>query len=567
MVLLLAGYWGLMGLLRVSDLPISTSFMSSMGASALVMLLFLIWWLSNRAYSFGERLAGALAYIGAFLAAGFLSDKSIGFIGLVFVGVPIVFTAWLGWLQLARHQPAARRTWGTVALLALLWGGFLLARVDGVDGSNRAAVAWRWSPSAEDAYLAELAKAKSDREAANQETPAALELQPGDWPEFRGPKRQGEVHGVIIATDWNASPPKELWRKRIGPAWSSVIVIGNRLYTQEQRGEQEAVVCLDTADGHEIWCHTDATRYSDGQAGAGPRGTPTFADGKIYSLGANGILNCLDAVSGAKQWSRNIITDSSAPLPMWGFSSSPLVADGVVVVYAGGAGEKGLLAYQVADGSPAWTTATGPISYSSPQLASLGDSNQLLFLSDQGLVATEPASGKVLWHYDAAGSGIWRVVQPRQASDGSLLIGSEDLGLVRLDIDHKDETWSAAPRWSSRAIRPAFNDFVISGDHVFGFDESIFCCVDLQTGKRRWKAGRYGHGQVLLLADQPLLIVLTETGEVVLVAANPEKHEEVARLEAIHGKTWNHPVVAHGKLFVRNDEEMACYELPNVSAP
>jgi outer membrane protein assembly factor BamB len=464
---------------------------------------------------------------------------------------------------LARNKSASVRRAGLIVVLLVTWASLTLVRVDGVFGDNSAAISWRWSPSAEDAYLVQRARSNKDSQTAtpNAESSEELHLQSGDWTEFRGPNRQGEVHGVKIATNWNASPPRPLWRQRIGPAWSSVLVIGDRLFTQEQRGEFEVVVCLDSGTGQELWSHQDATRYSDGQAGAGPRATPTFSDGRIYSLGASGVLNCLDATSGRSQWSRNIATDSGAPLPMWGFSSSPLIAAGIVTVYAGAESPKGLLAYRAATGDPVWTAPTGPISYSSPQLVSIDGTEQILLLSDGGLVAVEPKTGNLLWEYESPGSGIWRVVQPRQIDDNSILIGSEDLGLVRLEVTRTDQGWTATPRWSSKAIRPAYNDFVISGNFIYGFDEGIFCCIDTTTGKRQWKGGRYGHGQVLLLADQPVLVVISETGEAILVAARPDKHEELGRFQAVKGKTWNHPVIAHDRLYVRNDEEIACYEL------
>ncbi len=294
-----------------------------------------------------------------------------------------------------------------------------------------------------------------------------------------------------------------------------------------------------------------------------------FADGRIYSLGASGILNCLDAATGKLRWTRNIVTDSDAPVPMWGFSSSPLVIEDKVVVYAGGPNDKGLLAYRADDGEPAWAVATGPASYSSAQRVVLDGKPQILFLSDTGLIALDPTTGALQWKHDAAGAGTWRVVQPRQVSDASFLIGSEDLGLVRLDVNADSvgdqpgdkQGWTSKARYVSRGIRPAYNDFVLLDGFIYGFDESIFCCVELETGKRRWKAGRYGHGQVLLVADQPVLVVLSESGEAVLVAANPDKHEELGRFQAIEGKTWNHPVIAHGRLFTRNGEELACFEL------
>ncbi len=198
----------------------------------------------------------------------------------------------------------------------------------------------------------------------------------------------------------------------------------------------------------------------------------------------------------------------------------------------------------------------------------VGGENQILFLSDLGLVALAPPTGEILWQHDAVSNGIWRAVQPRLLGDSAVLVGSEDLGLVRLDLTKPGSSWSAEQRYASRGMKPAYNDFVVSDGIVYGFDGSVFCAVDTETGERRWRAGRegrYGHGQLLLLADQRVHLVLTETGDVVLVAANPEKHQELARLHALDGKTWNHPALAHGRLYVRNDEEMACFELPVVN--
>ena len=216
------------------------------------------------------------------IVAGLASDPSVGVIGLVFVGVPIVLTVWLAWLAFARNRSLDLRRWGSVVVMLIVWASFTLARVEGIDGQNHAELSWRWSPSKEDAYAAELAKLSPAKTAAAHGESAdateagdapseAVTLQEGDWPDYRGPDRLGEVHGVRIATDWNAAPPKELWRRPIGPAWSSVLVVDKRLFTQEQRGESETVVCLDPATGQEIWNHQDKARFSDGQAGAGPR--------------------------------------------------------------------------------------------------------------------------------------------------------------------------------------------------------------------------------------------------------------------------------------------------------
>lgn len=571
-LILVAGYWALQFTVGWLDLGFSAGFFTKFLASMALLPLFLLWWLFFSRVPIGERLLG----LGALVAVGGLAtvfcDPSMRPIGLMFYASPLALTGWAIWLTLAGRTSPRVQCAGIAVLLVAVCGYFSLLRLDGVYGDQHADLSWRWSPTAEDRFLAQRSHSSETATAASSAAAAApattaeppaepLALAAGDWPGFRGPQRDGAASGVAIETDWANAPPKLLWKHAVGPAWSSVAVIGYRLFTQEQRGEVEAVVCLDAATGRELWAHEDPARFAEPVAGAGPRATPTFDAGRLYTFGAKGLLNCLDAGTGKVHWSRDVLADTKVEVPMWGFSSSPLVSDGVVVVCASDNKEKGVLAaYQAADGEPAWTSPTGKFSYSSPHLAKIGGQTQLLFLSELGLAALDPATGKVLWEHAASGSG-WRAVQPHPADDDTVLLGSEDIGLLLLDVKRSNDAWAAAERWSSKSMKPSYNDFVVHRGHIYGFDGGVFSCVDLATGKRQWKGGRYGHGQVLLLADQELLLVLSESGEVVLLAANPQKLEELARVQAIAGKTWNHPVVAHGRLYVRNNEEMACFDV------
>jgi outer membrane protein assembly factor BamB len=429
-------------------------------------------------------------------------------------------------------------------------------------GDGQFALRWRWSLTPEQKYLAQ--REREGEPGSPRVQRQALHLQPGDWPGFRGPNRDGTLRDVRIATDWNSTPPKKIWRRLIGPAWSSVVIVGDRLFTQEQLGDREAVVCLDAANGRTLWTHKDAARHDDVQGEAGPRATPTFAAGRIFSLGATGILNCLDAATGDRRWFRDIAADAGTTVPMWGFASSPLVVGDLVVVFAGGDSDKTLLAYRTDSGKPAWSAPAGKTSYSSPQLASVGGKTHLLFVSDWGLSAFEASSGAVLWEYPTpSGSpGLPRAVQPRAVGPSRILFDAgADLGTALIDVAHTHRSWAATEQWMCRQLKPSFNDFVVYDNALYGFDGRVLTCIDLQTGRRRWKEGRYGSGQLLLLADQPLLVVVTDAGEVVLVAANPNERQELVRFKAIDGKTWNHPAIAHGHLYIRNAEEIACYKL------
>ena len=240
-------------------------------------------------------------------------------------------------------------------------------------------------------------------EAANAgDASKAWTVQPGDCPEFRGPQRDGVLTGVSVVADWNEHPPKQLWRKQVGPGWSGMIVVDGHVVTQEQRDKVESVVCYDAATGNELWAHDDPVRFEEALAGAGPRGTPTFANGRIYALGGLGTLNCLKPETGEVVWSHDIIKDADVPpadLPQWGYSVSPLVVDGLVIVFAGGTSDKSVLAYRADDGKLAWTAAGGKQSYSSPQLATLGGKKQIVMHDTAAIRVLNIADGKEVWSH------------------------------------------------------------------------------------------------------------------------------------------------------------------------
>ena len=297
-------------------------------------------------------------------------------------------------------------------------------------------------------------------------------------------------------------------------------------------------------------------------SGAGPRATPTFVDGRVFTLGATGILNCLDAQTGKLLWTRDINQDSHGTPPMWGLSSSPLVAGQNVIVYGGGKAGKSLLAYRADTGDLAWTAAAGENSYSSPQLTTIAGVPQCLMFHDFGLTSVDPATGKELWKAGIAMPGAPRCGQPHRSDENKLAVAMLDNpGVSLIDVTKDGDQWKVSPVWVSKDLKPEFPDFVIHEGNAYGFDGSIFCCLNLATGKRAWKDGRFGRGQVILLEDQALLLVISESGEAVLQAADAQARKEIGRFQALSGKTWNGPVIANGRLYLRNAEEMACYEV------
>jgi hypothetical protein len=278
----------------------------------------------------------------------------------------------------------------------------------------------------------------------------------------------------------------------------------------------------------------------------------------VRSPGATGILNALDARNGALLWSRNVASDTGRRVPDWGFASSPLVVDNMVIVAASGT----LAAYDAASGEPRWLGPKYGGSYSSPHRATIAGVVQILLLGGPGAISVAPADGGVLWEHEWAPGPI---VQPALTADGDVLVNTTvstgGMGIRRLHVSHGSGKWSVEERWTSNGLKPYFNDFVVHKGHAFGFDGSILASIDLEEGKRKWKGGRYGSGQLVLLPDQDLLLVLSEEGELALVPATTEQFTELARYQALDGKTWNHPVLVGDVLLVRNGEEMAAFRL------
>jgi outer membrane protein assembly factor BamB len=550
----------------------------------LCALAIVVWWAFFSRAPMLERWGAVVLTIVALLATSRIIHVSIatGMMGMMFpiYAIPFVSLALGVWAVASRCLSDRPRRATMVATILLACGVFALLRTNGVSGAGSDLV-WRWSKTPEQRLLAQTVDepaapappaAPDAAPAVLPAAPAALPAPPAKlpaapaaaetgagWPGFRGPHRDGIVPGVRIATDWSASPPVQLWRRPIGPGWSSFAVRGDLLYTQEQRGSDEIVACYNAATGKPVWRHRDAARFWESNAGAGPRATPTLGNGRVYTFGATGILNALDARNGAVVWSRNAASDTGMKVPGWGFASSPLVVDDAVIVAAAGK----LAAYDLSTGKPRWFGPNGGDGYSSPQMFTIDGVAQILLMSAHGAASVAPADGTLLWEYPWPSNT--RIVQPALASDGGVLMSFGEAlggsGMRRVAVAHGPGGWTAAERWTSNGLKPNFNDFVVHHGHAFGFDGTILACIDLTDGKRKWKGGRYGSGQLVLLPDQDVLLVLSEEGELALVAAAPDQFTELARFPAIEGKTWNHPALAGDVLLVRNGQEMAAFRL------
>jgi outer membrane protein assembly factor BamB len=571
-------------------------FIGMLGAVAIVL-----WWLLFSRAAWVERVGAIVLMAVALVGMWPIVHESIrgGMMGnmLPAYSVPILSLAIVAWAVATRRLSTPLRRAALVATILLACVPFVIIRTAGVLGAG-AEFHWRWTPTPEDRLVAQESEPPRDAStsaaqptpvppapaAAAPETPEAQAPKadeksarvepkappalaaapptvetPAEWPGFRGPNRDGVVRNLRINTDWSASPPVAMWRRPIGPGWSSFAVGGDLLYTQEQRGEDEIVSCYRVSSGEPVWRHRDPVRFWESNGGAGPRGTPTISNGRVYSFGATGILNALDARTGKRLWSRNAATDTGVEVPGWGFASSPLVVDDVVVVAASGQ----LAAYDARTGQQRWMRPKGGSGYSSPHLMTIDGVPQILLLRGSRTIAVAPADGTLLWeHVWVPGVGM---VQPARTENGDVLITVGDamggLGIRRVTASKGPAGWTAEERWTSRGLKPYFNDFVVHEGHAYGFDGSILSCIDLADGTRKWKGGRYGNGQLVLLAEQDLLLVVSEEGELALVSATGDGYKELAKVPALDGKTWNHPAVVGNVLLVRNGQEMAAFRL------
>ncbi len=479
---------------------------------------------------------------------------------------------------LSRRSSRRVRRVTMAAAILLGCGMWVFARTDGIGGQANPQLAWRWTPTAEEKLLtatrdetlpspaAPTAPQPTDSSSARAATDTTAKLRipavaPILWSGFRGSERNAvaALDGARINTDWNATKPKQIWRRRVGPGWSSFAVAGELVFTQEQRGDYELISAYRLSTGEPVWRHQDAARFYESAGGAGPRGTPTAHDGCVYAMGATGIVNALDARTGARIWTRSADRDTGARRPDWAFAASPLVVGDVLVTAASGR----LVAYDLKNGTPRWTQKTSGGGYSSPHFATLAGVPQILLMNGGGITGVG-LDGRILWAIHAE-AGV-AFVQPQALEDGSVLAASGEAlrgqGVRRLAVSRApDGAWQVDERWTSRGLKPYFSDFVVHKGHAYGFDGTILSAINLETGERVWKGGRYGAGQMLLLPQQDLLLVVSEEGDLVLVAASPDQHTEIAKFKAIEGKTWNHPVLVGDVLLVRNGEEMAAFKL------
>jgi len=459
--------------------------------------------------------------------------------------------------------------WIVAALMVAMVALTQVLRIDGYYGNRTPRLAWRWTPAAEDNVKRFLAsKSTTKPHAASRELFSKTRH---DFSALLGSERDGRVDGINLATDWQASPPVLLWRHPVGLGWSGFSVVGRAAINLEQRDTNECVVCYDVRTGMELWCHGEPTRFRH-EYGDGPRSTPTIHNGRVFSMGATGILTCIDLESGILVWKQSVFEDADKQNLLFGMCGSPVVFDNNVVVTPGGAAGSSAICFDVDSGEEVWRSGDDPASYSSPTVVELAGHRQLLSFNGAGLRAYD-LMGASLWlqPWVTQGESRVNVAQPivvdsnlsenqTELSARIVISSGYDKGTALVKVTQQKGQWSAELVWNSNHLKSKLSNFVVRDDFVYGLDNGLLTCLNLANGQRMWKRGRYGHGKLLLVKDK--LLIQAESGEVILVVADATSHQELTRFQPLDSKTWNYPALAGNVLVVRNDREAAAFELP-----
>ena len=473
----------------------------------------------------------------------------------------------LVWLN---RGPVLRKVLATVAIIVLSIG-YLWALNSWRQSSNNEALYARLeehrqqqaaqapAPATAAAAASPVAQPSATASPAADAAPQSASPSRNYWTNFRGPRRDGK-YDQNVSTSWPSNGPRMLWKQPVGIGYASFVIADGKAYTIEQRRRQEVVAAYDVATGRELWIQAWNAEYTD-STGDGPRATPTWDQGRVYALGATGDLKCLDANTGAVIWGKNILSENGASNLQWAQSASPLVVDDKVIVLPGGGGGKSVVAYNKMTGAPVWKALDDRQAYVSPMLVELGGRRQIVVVSSLRVVGLTPENGSLLWSYPWDTDMGINVSQPVVVDKNRFFISSGyGKGAALVELKASGNTFTPATIWENTNMKNKFNSSVLHNGYVYGLDEGILVCLDVNTGERRWKEGRFGYGQVILASDH-LIVTHGETGEVALIKATPDKYTEVARFAALQGRTWNYPAIADGRLLVRNSSEMAAYDI------
>jgi outer membrane protein assembly factor BamB len=381
----------------------------------------------------------------------------------------------------------------------------------------------------------------------------------GDWLQWRGPNRDAVSAETGLLTAWPQDGPKVLWQESLGGGYSCPVVAGQRVVTLTQKGDDEAVVCRDAETGNELWRFSYPCKYRN-DFGSGPRATPTVNGDLVYTVGATGLLHCLKLQTGDQVWRHDLLEEFHAPNLHWGTSFSPLVEGDLLLTMPGGPEGNSLAAFRKKTGELVWKTGSDPAGYSSPVACTAAGTRQVLFFTGSGLVSVAPDTGKVHWSYPWETSYGCNIATPIVRGDYVFISSGYGKGCALLKVEAKEGgTLQARAVYENNQMCNHFASSVLYREHIYGFNESTLTCMEFRTGQVVWKERGFKKGS-LLIADGHL-IVLGENGRLALAEATPAGYHERAAFRPFRTKCWTVPVLAHGRLYVRDEERLLCLDV------
>ena len=380
-----------------------------------------------------------------------------------------------------------------------------------------------------------------------------------DWNQFRGPNRDGKSDETGLVREWGEDGPRVLWRQPIGAGFSSITVVGDALYTMEADAETEYALRLDASTGERVWRVPVGPIFNDIN-GDGPRSTPTHDGDRVYVLGSRGRLAALRADDGSLVWELELMSAFQGELPVWAFTSAPLVDGDVLVIEAGGRGDRAVAALDKATGEVAWTSLDAGLAYSSPIRIEFEGQPQYVFVLHQRIVGVS-LDGDELWSVPFEPRIDIKPAAPVFVEPNLIVASaSYDVGIKVVELSRANGATEARELWAGRQMRNHFNATVAVDGHLYGFDVATLRCLDARTGERLW--AKRGLGKGSLIHADGMLIVLGERGQLALLDATAEEYRELAPPRPVlEGRSWTPPSLSDGRLFLRNHTEMVAVDL------